>query len=867
MLSRFRSLAATLTALFSRRIESELEQELQFHVEELTADNLRAGMEPQEARRQALIAIGGIEKTREDYRDALGTRLLHDLVRDLSLAFRQLRRAPGFTAVVVLSLALGIGANTTVFSVVEAVLLRPLPFPDQDRLVCLYGFALTTANVEQWGEASHDYERFAAVAPEVAVWTGGDEPQRLHTASVSKGFFSLLGLEPVVGRWFGPGDFRPDSEATVIVGEQFWRNWFGSTREIVGRKVVLDGTVRTVVGVMPARTPLPFAEPDFWLPQVSSARAHGTYAVARLKRGADVESARMEALTLAARLAPAGRVPKGRVPVQVLPLIDMLVGDARSMLLALAAAVAFVYLIVCTNVANLILARATTRSKEISIRLALGAGHLRLFRQLSTESLLLAALGTAGGLVASGWLLQAMKLLLPYAVPRIGQAHLDLPVFALAVSLAAVAALVFGVAPLVAPGSRSLHDTLTETTRAITDTRRRRALRGTLVVAEVSLALVLLVGAGLLIKTFLRLRPSDPGFNPRDKLVLQVTLPSNRYPDDSDKLQFVDAAMDRLRALPGVRAVGVASDLPFTGMAWPADIVIDGQKVAGTDVGRLALGRIITPGFLRLLETPLAAGRGFDARDGASGPGAAIVNQAFVRSFLEGDEDSALGRRMAVDTGGGTDKEFTIVGVARDARIFANSSSARPEFYLPLAQASSARLSFVLSVSNPMKKASMARQALRGDDKELVITNVQTLQDILYDSVSYERFHALLLGVLAALAVLLASIGTYGVLSYSAGLRVREMGIRLALGARRTQVVWLVLRQGLLLAGLGIALGTVGAWAMTRYLASLLIEVRPTDAPTFAAAAMAWMFVAALACLVPAARAARIDPALTLRTE
>jgi putative ABC transport system permease protein len=850
-----------------RGFESELDQELRSHVDQLTEDNVREGMSEDEARRQALITMGGLEQTKEECRDALGARLLADFIGDVRYAFRQVRRSRGFACVVILTLALGIGANTAVFSVLDAVLLRPLPFPDQDRLLFIYGFALTTSNFEQWKHASHSYDRFAAVSIGRAQWIGADEPEQAATADVSVDFLPLLAVSPVLGRWFGMDDFRPDADTSTIVSEEFWRGRLGGRSDVVGQRVSLDGRSCVVIGVMPARMPLPFPDRDFWLPLRSGGRARGVYALARLKPGTDAGSARSESVALAINLAPPGSIPKGHAPIQVVPILEMLVGDVRAMLFVLAGAVGFVYLIACVNVANLMLARATARSKEVSIRLALGASRGRLFRQLSTEALLLATLGAGIGLAASKWCLTITSLLLPFRVPRIEQAGINLPVLAFTASLAVLAALAFGLVPALHTGRSSLQETLRETSQGITDTRRRRALRGVLVVAEVSIALVLLIGAGLLIMTFLRLRPSEPGFNPRDRIALNVQLPSSRFPDESKKLAFVFSAMDRLRALPGVRGVGAASDLPFSGNAWLADIMIDGQKIAGTSVGTLVFCRVITPGFLHLLEMPLTVGREFAENDDSRSAGVAVVNQTFVRRFLEGNEHTALGRRLAVDMGGGRSKEFSLVGIASDARIFGNSSRARPELYLPLSQAGSAMLSFVVHVDDPMKKAALFKQALRGDDKKLMITRIQLVEDLLNSSVSDQRFNATLLGTLAAVALMLALIGTYGVLSYSAGLRVREMGIRFALGARRGQVVWLVLRQGLVLTSLGMLLGAAGAWGLTRYLESLLTEVKPRDLTTFAAAIAAWMIVAGFACLFPAVRAARVDPLLTLRSE
>ena len=693
MTSKLRSLKAAIAGLFKRKLESEIDQELQFHVDQLAEDNVRAGMSRDEARRQALVAIGGIEQTKEECRDAIGIRLLCDLAQDLHYGFRQLGRSRGFTAVVVATLALGIGANTAVFSALDAVLLSPLPFPDQDRLVFIYGFALTTANFEQWKQASHSYDRFAAVSIGPAQWIGEDEPARVATADVSVDFLPLLGVRPVAGRWFAPDDFLPDADASVIVSERFWRSKLGGSPNIAGQRVNLDGRSCAVIGVMPARTPLPFPDRDFWLPLRAGSRARGVYALARLRSGTDAESARSEALALSMNLAPPGRIPKGHTPIQVVPLLDMLVGDTRTVLLVLAVAVGFVYLIACANVANLMLARTTARNMEISIRRALGASRSRLFRQLSTEALLLAALGAGIGLAASKWFLDIMTLLLPYRVPRIEQAGVNLPVLVFAASLAFLAALAFGLVPTFQGGRSSLQATLRETSLGLTDTRRRRTLRGVLVVAEISIALVLLIGAGLLIETFLRLRPANPGFNPRDKLVLDVRLGSNRYPSASQKLAFVSSALDRLRALPGVLGVGAASDLPFSGSTWLADITIDGQKVAGTSVGTLVFCRVITPGFLRLLEIPLAAGREFNENDASHAPGVAVVNQAFVRRFFQTNERAVLDRRITVDVGDGRNVEFSLIGVAHDARMFGNSSAARPELYLPLAQAGSATLS------------------------------------------------------------------------------------------------------------------------------------------------------------------------------
>ena len=788
------------------------------------------------------------------------------LIQDLRYAARSLLKRPGFTAVAVLTLALGIGANTAIFSAVEAVLLRPLPYPDADQLVLLRGQALSTGTFREWQREASSYDRFAAVSTGQEQFTGGPVPQRISSLIVSEEIGPELGLRPELGRLFGPDDFRAGAGVVAVVSDRFWRENLGAARDAVGRPLALGDRVYTLVGVLPADVgPLPSLQAAVWLPLSPGARSQGTGIVARLKRGVALRAARAEAAMIAHRLSASSRVQGSEPSVQVESLRDSIAGPWRRTLLVLAGAVALVLLIGCVNVANLLLARSAERRREFALRSALGASRGRIVLQLFVESLLLAAAGAICGLALAWWALRAGLALLPYAVPRIGEAGIDGPALAFTLALSLVAAVGFGLAPALGSSKADLGEALKEGSRGLMAGRRQRRLRSALVVAEVALALVMLVGAGLLIRTYLILNPSDAGFDARNKLVVRVALPGGHVADPSRLADELDGLVTRVSAVPGVRAVAAVTDLPFTGNALVPDVWIGDRQVAGRALASWVLGRGATPNYLSVMGMSLVSGRAFGASDGAAAPRVVVVNQSMARHYWPGA--NPVGQRLGLAEGGER-VDAAVIGMVNDERVSGEESGSVPELYVPLSQFPSAHADLVVQTDgSPLGVAAPVRFALRAAERDVLINDVTTMGRLLFDSVASPRFNALLLGALAALALTLAVVGLYGVVSYSMSQRVHEMGIRIALGARPGRILWLVMGEGARLVLLGAALGVAGALGLTRTLKGLLVGVPPTDPVTFAAMVALMLLAALVACFVPARRATKVDPVVALRYE
>ncbi len=793
--------------------------------------------------------------------------MMDSILQDLRYAIRSFLKSPGFAAVAVLTLALGIGANTAIFSAVEAVLLRPLPYPYADRLVLLRGEALSTGEFREWQRQALSCDRFAAVSAGQERFMGGPVPQRVASLVVSEDFGLELGLRPELGRLLGPDDFGAGAGPVALVSDRFWRERLGAARDAVGRPLALGDRAYTLVGVLPPDVgPLPYLQADVWLPLSPAARSQGTQILGRLKRGVSLPAARAEAEMIAHRLSASSRVHGAAPSMQVESLRDSIVGRSRLTLLVLAGAVAFVLLIGCVNVANLLLARSAERRRELALRGALGAGRGRIVQQLFAESLLLAAAGAGLGLALAWWALRAALALLPYPIPRIAESGIDGPVLAFTLALSLAAAVGFGLAPALGASKADLGDALKEGARGFAGGRRQRRLRSALVVAEVALALVMLVGAGLLIRTFLILHPSDPGFDARNKLVVRVALPAGRVAEPSRFAEALEALVARVSAVPGVRAVAAVTDLPFTGNAWVPDVWIGGRQVAGRALATWVLGRGATPNYLSVMGMPLLSGRAFGAGDGATAPPVVVVNQTAARRLWPGADP--VGQRLSLDLGGSPRVDAAVIGVVRDERTSGVETGSAPELYVPLSQFPSAHLDLVTqSDGPPLDVAAPVRYALRAAERDLLITSVTTMDRLLFDSVAYPRFNALLLGGLAALALGLAVVGLYGVVSYSISQRVHEMGIRTALGARASSILLLVLGEGARLVLIGAAVGVVGALGAARILRGLLVGVTPTDPLTFAAVVALMLLAALAACYVPARRATKVDPVVALRSE
>jgi putative ABC transport system permease protein len=834
-----------------RRTKSEaiLDGELKFHLQMEIEQNLRQGMSPEEARRQAHIALGGLEQTREECREVLAVRLLRDLVQDLSYGLRQLRHAPGFAGVAAVTLALGIGANTAVFSVIQVVLLRPLPYRDASRIVVLEGQALNTGNFEKWRQSAHSYDGFAAMSIGIGLVSGTGEPIRIRTYEVSADFFPVLGVQPAQGRAFIDSDFQAGSQEVILISDRLRHEILGSDQNVLDSTISFEGRPHLVIGMIPRNCPLPASNIDAWLP-MRGGRAKGTAVLARLRPGIGFSAAQIEDQSLATRFASGKRVQTNEALIYSDPLLERLVGNVQPVLLILAGAIAFVLLIACANVANLCLSRMGTRRREIAVRRALGASRMRLIRQLLVESLLLAFIGAAGGLLVAHWSVTLFVSLSPYYIPRIDEAGMDVRVLAFTSCIAIFTTLIFGLIPALRYARLDVQSELKEGSQRISANAGDRRLRGALAVAEIAISLVLLVGAALLIKTFLVLRPSDPGFDPHGKLTMRVGLGSSPRMPRNQQVALARSALQKLAGISGIQGAAFVSDLPMTGNSWIPDIWAGQQQLAG----RYSVWvhcRASTEGFFRLMKRPIVRGRDFTALDDEHAPRVAIVCQVTARRFWP--DSDAVGRRITIDLGGGEKAETTIVGVVAEARVSTDPIGTDPEIYLPLAQAGSRNPYLVASIlGDPLEKAGIIRQVIRSIEPRVVFDDVQTLDQILADSVAEPRFQSALLGVLAALAFVLAVIGIYGVVSYTVTLRARELGIRLALGARRAGVMALVMRQGVALIAGGVLCGLLGAFATTRLLSNVLYGTNPMDPIAFACASIALALVAAAACAVAA---------------
>ena len=803
------------------------------------------------------------------------------LAQDLRYAVRMLVKRPGFTAVAVLTLALGIGANTAIFSVVNAVLLRPLPFAEPDRLVYAEGAdlrdgskggAISPPDFLDYREQNHVFERFAAFMPQSSTVTGdGSASERINSARVSHGFFETLGIAPLDGgRTFLAEEEQEGRNAVAVLSYGLWQRRYGADPKIVGKTIALNGQTVTIVGVMPAGFEYP-REAQLWAPiafkspQTSMRRSHFLRAVGRLKPGVTVEQAQADINQIARQLEQQYPESNTNFSMGLTLLPEWTVGEMRSTLLVLLVAVGFVLLIACANVANLSLARGASRSREVAIRSALGASRGRVVRQLLTESVVMALLGGALGLLLAMWGVDLLVSLSPENLPRVKEVTTDWNVLGFTLLVSILTGILFGLFPALATSKTNLTETLKEGGRGASGAGRQR-LRSLLVVAEVALSLVLLVGAGLLIKSFLRLSNVDVGFVPTNVLSMQLSMTQKSYPEPRQRAVFYEQLISRIESLPGVQAAGAVSELPLSGQENDTFFNIEGKPAAAFgSTENDANIRGISPAYFQALGVPLLRGRFFDKRDGLDAPKVAIVNENFVKRYLPGEDP--LGKQLIIDFGDPYKAE--IVGVVAGIR---HSSLAQaepfPEMYVSVLQAPSYGTNLVVrAAGDPVQLTAAIRGEVQSLDKDLPVYNVKTMEQHLSASAAQPRFRTLLLGLFACVALLLASIGIYGVISYSVTQRTHEIGLRVALGAQSADVLKLVVWQGMRLALVGIVVGVIGAFVVTRVMSSFLFGVSATDPLTFAGVSLLLAVVSFLACYIPARRATKVDPMVALRYE
>ena len=867
------------------RRNRELEEEIAAHLRLAVADRMARGETREQAEAAARRELGNEALVREVTREQWGWGSVERFFQDLRHGARLLRRAPGFAAVAIATLALGVGANTAILSVVWNILVRPLPYADAGRLVVLLHQGrnpVSPANFLDWQARSRAFERMGAAEYWTPNLLGGDSPTKLWALRLTPEVLPMLGVQPMLGRFFLPAEGRGGADRVAVIGNGLWRRRFGADPAVVGKSISLDGEPYTVVGVMPPGfrfAPFWATQAELWAPldlAPRSARrdASSLRVFARLKRGQSLAAARQEVGAITGALER--EFPGTNREVRVVPLQEKVVGDVRPILLVLVGAVALVLLLACANVANMLLARSSARRREMALRAAIGASRGRTLRQLLTESLVLAA---AGGVAGVGLGIAALRLLValaPPETPRLEDVRLDPAILLVTLSASVLTGLVFGLAPALQGSATRLQDSLKECGSAGTG-RETGWLRRTLVAAEVAIALVLLVGAGLMVRSLLALQAIDPGFDPRGVVAMEVSVAGTAQAEQGRRLVLYPQILERLRALPGVRAAGAINHLPIAGDIWGFPYRIEGRPAPRPGESPVATYRAVLPGYFDAMRLPILRGRDIAATDGPSAPGVVLVNEYLAKRVWPGEDP--IGKRIDLDGSEESPAWVTVVGVVKNAVREEWSDPPEDEVYLAALQrralmesphTQEAYLTFVVRADEGGDAGALApslRAAVAGIDRSLPVSEVQTMEHVVSVANARPRFQALLLGIFAAVAAALAAAGIYGVMSYVVSRRTREIGVRMALGAGASEVLRLVVGEAMGVAAAGAAAGLAGALLLTRLMRSVLYGVRPGDPTTYAAVAALLLAIACAASYVPARRAARIDPVEALRRD
>ena len=806
------------------------------------------------------------------------------LWQDIRYGARMLWKNPGFTVVAVAALALGIGATTTIFSIINAVLLRPLPYAEAERLVMVWmdnrqmGMnedIHSWPNLNDYREQNRVFEALAAYRGASANLTGEGEPERILGAAASANFFEVMRVAPVAGRVFTAEEDRQGSDRVILISHGLWRRRFGADPQLVGRDISLNGVNRTVIGIMPPDFRFPSREAEFWMPLAAppqftaNRETYWLTVIGRLRPDATLEQARAEMEGIARRLEEQYPATNRGMGVNLVSLREQTIGRVRPALLVLLGAVGFVLLIACANVANLLLARAGAREREFAVRAAIGAGRLRIIRQLLVESALLALVGGALGVLLAVWGLDALKLVAPADMPRLDQVGVDARALAFTLGVASLTALLFGLAPALQAANANLSDTLKEGGKGAMRSVRSRRLRRALVVSEIALALVLLIGAGLLLKSFARLQATDLGFRTEGLLTARLQLPASKYARDDQRAAFFNQLLERLGSVPGVEAAGTTTSVFLSSLPNSAYFNIEGRpRVQAGERVEVPIDTV-SSNYFQTIGVPITRGRAFSARDSRDAPPVIIINETLARRFFANEDP--LGRRIVY--GDNPDPEQnpwrTIVGVVADTRRTGVDAEVRPETFLPMVQDTPGAMTIVVRTasSDPVRLASIVRNEVWRVDRDQPVYAIKTMNDVVAGMSAQRRLNTILLGIFAVVALALAAIGIYGVMNYTVTQRTHEIGIRLALGAQQRDVLRLVVGQGMLLAALGVAAGLIGAFALTRLMASLLYGVSTTDPLTFVGVPVLLAGVALVACYLPARRAMKVDPMVALRYE
>lgn len=871
----------------------ELEKDISEHIECETRDNIQRGMPPEEARYAARRKFGNVTRVKEEVRKVWSFVWLERLLQDLRFGGRMLRRSPGFTTVAILTLVLGIGANTAIFSVVNAVLLRPLPYADPANLVIVWESSSklphATHNVVSppdyldWKTQSDIFSGMAGIYDQRVNLTGGGLPEQVVLQDVTADFFSVLGVSPILGPGFTPENGQEGHDNVVILSFGFWKERFAGDPNIVGKSVTVNGHPLAIVGVAPQNFQwfvkdgsLTAAKPQMWSPfafpkSFFERKNIGRFltVVARLKPGVSPQQAQTQMTAVAARIARDFPDFNANWGANVVPLREQISGDLRPALLVLSGAVTFVLLIACANISSLLLARAASRDRELAVRTAIGASPWQIARQLLTESILLALIGGATGIGLAFWGTNALLGASPRNLLDLRSVSTDWRVLLFAAGSTLLAGLLFGFLPSYIAAQSGTSETLKERGRGGSGARRTSYARSAFVVAQMCLALVLLAGSGLLIRSFVRLAGVDPGFDASHLLTFKVYLPTAKYKDDPARLAFFRGFLERISRLPGVRAATINSFPPFTGLGAATGVHLLNQPERSLMDLPVVAVRVVGPNYFSTMQIPLRAGRGFNAEELTQERHVAIINQELADKFLSGV--NPLGQKAVIFMKSLEESKNAvceIIGVVGNIRQIGLDTPAEPTVYWPHPELVYNEMAvLVRTVNDPLTSVSVVRNELKQMDAELPMAGIATMDQLLDDSISRSRFTMLLLGIFAAIALVLASVGIYGLVAYTVAQRTREFGVRMAFGAERRDVLLLVLSHGARLTLLGVGLGVVASLAMTRLLATLLYGISATDVTTFAAVALLLALVALAACYLPARRAMRVDPMVALRYE
>jgi predicted permease len=885
-----------LRALFrGGSVETELNQEVRAHLDHAAEKYVRAGASPEEAMRRARLEFGGLEGVKEECRDARGVSFMETSLQDVRYSLRLLRKNPGFTAIAILTLALGFGASTAVFSVVNAVLIKPLSYPHSEQIVFTWGIAPPGLNLGYdeipWGRVqflefsrqTKAFQHFAAFQSSSFNLTDAGDPALLEGVRATSGFFPALGVSPALGRTYTAEEDQPGRAPVVVLSHAIWQERFGGAPEILGRVMELNGAAHTVIGVMPAGFDFPRANElpgsidspraaQLWVPlalnpgPIIRGEPSELAVIGRMKPGVTVKQAQAELDVLTKHMEDMFPRAKGWFNSRATPLTRQVAGDTRRPLLLLLGAVGIVLLVACSNVASLLLARSLAREKEFSLRSALGAARLRLIRQLLTESFLLSAAGALAGVLVAELGVRFVKIFGPSNIPRLSEVDLDWRVFAFTFLVTLFVGILFGLAPAFSAARRNLSESLKEGGHRTTAGHAGQKIRQSLLICEVALALVLVTAAGLLTRTFLRLLTAGGGFNAENVLTFELSLPNTKYPDQDRIVALYHELLLRIQNLPGVESAGISEVVPLAGAGESTGMRIPDFHSADEKERPYANYTIVTPGYFSAIGTSILQGRDFSESDTADSMPVAIINQAMAKKFWPGQ--NPLGKAAGVPI---RKFDMTIIGVIPDLKHLSLREEPAPEVYVPYTQnpwpSMLVMQAVVRTKADPDSVFAAVREAVHSVDSDLPLAKVTTLASIVDTSLAQPRFSMLLLGSFGAIALLLAFIGIYGVISYSVAQRTQEIGIRLALGAQRRNVFALILSQGARLAGLGIAIGLLLAFGVARLMSSFLFGVQPADPLTFTAVCALLLAVAFFACYIPARRATRVDPLTALRYE